>query len=311
MSDPARRGGHSPLVTVVIACYNHARFLSQAIDSALAQTYRNIEIIVVDDGSTDDTPAVAGAYGSAIRYIRQINAGPAAAKNTGVRHATGDLIALLDADDRWLPQKLETQVPMIPLGGNVGMVHGGYAVIDAGGSRTGPLHQPSESTSFHDLLALNTVGNLTAVCTRQAALAAGPFDESLSAVEDWDMWIRISARHQIRATPTIVAEYRQHGANISGDPYRMFKRRMSVIDKHRRTHASCSQCARAVTSGREEVRGEFARQMSALAAAAAQRGDRLTARRLELLAAWRRRGLIARLRDRVRRVLVAAGISAR
>src|SRR5689334_22859965 len=97
-------------VSAIIPCYNYGKYLARAIDSILAQTYAVSEIIVVDDGSSDNTREVATSYGGCVRYIYQQNAGRAAARNHGIREATGDWIALLDADDWWLPQKIELQV---------------------------------------------------------------------------------------------------------------------------------------------------------------------------------------------------------
>jgi glycosyltransferase involved in cell wall biosynthesis len=114
-----------PLVSVVIAAYNGAQYLPEAIDSALAQTYPKVEVIVVDDGSTDSTAEVVGAYGARVRYLYQQNAGTAAARNTGIQSAQGELIALLDQDDRWLPEKLARQVPLFFDEPRVGLVHSG------------------------------------------------------------------------------------------------------------------------------------------------------------------------------------------
>src|SRR5512143_3730544 len=99
-----------PLVSVVMPVYNGARYLRQALESALAQTYRPLEIVVVDDGSTDETPAILAEFGTRIRALRQPNSGSAAARNAALDAARGELIAFLDADDLWLPQKLAVQV---------------------------------------------------------------------------------------------------------------------------------------------------------------------------------------------------------
>ncbi|HEX3110532.1 MAG TPA: glycosyltransferase family A protein, partial [Thermoanaerobaculia bacterium] len=110
-------------VSVVIPSYNYARYLGEAIDSALGQTLPPLEVIVVDDGSTDDTPAVLAAYGDRIRVLRQKNAGVAVARNSGIAAARGECVAFLDADDVWLPRKLELQIPLFT--DSVGLVHCG------------------------------------------------------------------------------------------------------------------------------------------------------------------------------------------
>src|SRR5690242_14976762 len=119
--------GQQPSVSVIIPTYNRARFVGEAVASALAQTLPPLEVIVVDDGSTDDTAdVVARLNDPRVVYLRQENAGPATARNTGVEAARGDLIALLDSDDRWLPRKLELQVPLFEGDGKIGLVYGGF-----------------------------------------------------------------------------------------------------------------------------------------------------------------------------------------
>src|SRR5437773_3781756 len=112
-------------VSVVIPTYNYARYLPEAIDSALAQTHAPLEVIVVDDGSTDDTPRVLAVYGDRIRVIRQANRGPGAARNTGIAAARGEYVGFLDADDVWLPRKLELQMARFEADQGLGLVHCG------------------------------------------------------------------------------------------------------------------------------------------------------------------------------------------
>src|SRR3990167_8128796 len=120
----------TPRVSVVIPTYNYARYLPQAIDSVLGQTYPHIEVVVVDDGSTDESRDVLRAYGSRIRWVQQERQGVSAARNRGVRESRGDLVAFLDADDRWLPTKLERQVARWCNEPELGLVHAGEEIID-------------------------------------------------------------------------------------------------------------------------------------------------------------------------------------
>ena len=131
----------SPTVSVIIPTYNRAPFVGEAIESALAQTRPPLEVVVVDDGSTDDTADRVAHYGDRVVYVRQTNAGPATARNTGIGHARGDLIALLDSDDRWLPQKLEWQVPLFD-DPEVGMVHAGFRCFGSPAALATPHRRP-------------------------------------------------------------------------------------------------------------------------------------------------------------------------
>ncbi len=123
-------------VSVVVTCYNYGRFLAGAVESALNQTYRNLDIVVVDDGSTDDTPVVMQRFADnpRVRYIRQENRGQAAAKNTGIRESNGPLVAFLDADDAWEPEKIARQVPMFRRA-EVGVVYSGVSMMDEDGGQ--------------------------------------------------------------------------------------------------------------------------------------------------------------------------------
>src|SRR5690348_13004759 len=122
-----------PLVSAAITTYNRARYLPEAIESILAQTIRDLEIVVVDDGSTDDTDAVVAPYLGRVRYVRQANGGRAAARNAAVRLARGELIGFCDSDDRWLPDRLERQLQALESWPEVGMVHGQVELVDDAG----------------------------------------------------------------------------------------------------------------------------------------------------------------------------------
>src|ERR1700678_3861883 len=144
-----------PLVSIIIPTYNRAEYLGQAIDSALAQSYRPIEIIVVDDGSTDDTQGVAARYGDRIRYIHKANGGASSARNAGFAAASGEVLALLDSDDRWLTEKLEKQISLLSDG--VGLVHAGFRVFNSDDGRVTSTAVPPDKLDFHDLLTWNQV----------------------------------------------------------------------------------------------------------------------------------------------------------
>jgi teichuronic acid biosynthesis glycosyltransferase TuaG len=209
----------APLVSVVIPTYNYARYLPQAIDSALAQaaTDLSLEIIVVDDGSTDETPEVARRFGSAVRYERQANRGPSAARNRGVAEARGEYVAFLDADDHWLPDKLIRQLRALAVRRDTAGCHGAFLVRRPSGElgrlarywrRSG--HYPTS----RDLLRGNSINMSTVLIRREALISTGPFDESLRTAEDWNLWLRLLlAGRRLYYLNQPVAVTRHHAEN--------------------------------------------------------------------------------------------------
>lgn len=188
---PARVSS-GPRVSVVIATYNGARFLPEAIDSALADPEPGREILVVDDGSTDGTAAVVARYADSIRYLLQSNRGPSAARNAGIRAARGDYVAFLDHDDRFRPGKLARQAAVLDARAGVGLVYTSFRFIDDDGR---VLPQPGFAPAEEGLFEAILLGNplfLSAVMVRRALLeAVGGFDEARRRVEDWDLWLRL------------------------------------------------------------------------------------------------------------------------
>ena len=187
----------NPVVSVVTATYNCARFLARAVDSVLAQTLREVELIVVDDGSTDATPAIMRRYRDDPRvcHSRQENRGPAAARNSGIRRARAPLVAFLDADDVWLPEKLERQVPRFAADPNVAVVYARRLRIDEEGC---PLsaEQPSlcRGDVLRPLFLKNFICLSSAVVRREALDWSGLFDERIlrPSCEDYDLWLRLA-----------------------------------------------------------------------------------------------------------------------
>jgi glycosyltransferase involved in cell wall biosynthesis len=205
--------GPPPLVSVVIPTYNYGRYLAQALDSALAQTYPHVEVIVVDDGSTDDSAAVATKYGSPVRWYRQQNQGVSAARNRGIQEAKGELVAFLDADDAWHPDKLARQVALL-LKPAVGLVYTGLHYIDAAGDilATDLSGRRGRVLREHALLRGATVlaGGSTALVRRGCFERAGLFDPDLTTSADWDMWRRIACHYEIEVVREPLVYYRQH-----------------------------------------------------------------------------------------------------
>jgi glycosyltransferase involved in cell wall biosynthesis len=210
---------HDPLVSVVIPTFNQASYLRQAIDSVLGQTWANRECIVVDDGSTDGTPEIIASYGDRIVALRQANRGAANALNAGIRAARGELICWLSSDDAYLPEKLERQVAALLARPDAGLCCTGWETMDATG-RT--LKQHLESTWIHpdqvvSIFWRNAINGTTVMIPRHVFEAVGPFDETLRADVDGDMWLRVAAHWPIVSVAGILARYRVHDAAMSRD----------------------------------------------------------------------------------------------
>jgi glycosyltransferase involved in cell wall biosynthesis len=204
-------------VSVVIPSYNYARFIREAVDSALAQTVPPLEIIVVDDGSTDNTLEVMAAYASdaRVRYLRQENSGLSAARNAGIRAARGEFIALLDADDRWKPEKLSRQLDKFTEE-SVGLVYSGREVFDDKGVQDLNPADESKCERALEWLTITTLFCPSSVIVRRRCFTErGGFDESLRKVEDREMWIRLAKHWRFRCVPDCLAEWRLHGSALN------------------------------------------------------------------------------------------------
>lgn len=205
----------NPLVTVVMPAYNCAGFIGEALESALSQTYRPVEIVVVDDGSTDVTRETVRRF-SGVRLLEQNHAGPAAARNRGISEARGELVAFLDADDLWKPEKLEIQVPLFE-NPKVGLVYCNFDYIDEQGkqirTRLGRWHR---GAIFEQIMKYGLVWTGTVITRRSVFERTGGFDEKMPVSEDWDMWLRISAFHEADYDIRTLASYRQRRGSLLG-----------------------------------------------------------------------------------------------
>lgn len=185
------------LVSVVIPAYNAAGFIARAVDSVLAQTWQRREILVVNDGSTDATVQVLEAYGDAIRVIHQANGGLSSARNRGIKEAAGELIAFLDADDRWLPDKLARQVAILAANPEIGFCSTRTRVEAPDGTASGEWLCPQlEGTLLRTLFLRNgsIPGSGSGVMARRHLFdRVGRFDQTLRSLEDIDMWMRLAA----------------------------------------------------------------------------------------------------------------------
>jgi glycosyltransferase involved in cell wall biosynthesis len=209
-------------VSVVVTCYNYARFLPDAVESALSQTFRDLEVILVDDGSTDETSQLVTRWqdDARFRYVRQENAGQASAKNHGLRLAREPLIAFLDADDRWDRTKLARQVPLFARP-EIGVVYSRGLYLDADGTTRippspSPQRAPRAGKVTTALLYDNIVPFSSAVVRRSLLQQVGGFDEHLAMAIDWDLWLRLSRLCEFDWVDEYLLHYRVgHGDQMS------------------------------------------------------------------------------------------------
>jgi glycosyltransferase involved in cell wall biosynthesis len=221
-----------PKVSAIIPAYNAERFLGQAIGSVLAQTHPVSECIVVDDGSTDGTAAVAERHGDRVRLIRQPNAGVAAARNRGAREARGELLAFLDADDRWLPERVERQVEALRSRPGVEAVVCATRVVNGELEPLGVLEQDPTVTPDDMLLCrarvVSTSSNL--LIKRSAFERIGGFDKRLSTSADWALMFRLVAADTLAVLSDPLVEYRVHGTNMSSNVARFEGDMLAAFD---------------------------------------------------------------------------------
>jgi len=224
------------LVSVIMPVYRGERFVAKAIESVLAQTYHDFEILIVNDGSPDDSARIVRRFlpNPQIRYIEQQNAGVAAARNTGIAHANGAFIGLLDQDDVWLPNKLARQVAYFDSHPEVGLVHTRVKCIDAAGalrSCVGAIGvHPHKGLCAGRLLLGNGIAPVTVLLRRECIDDVGTFDQRFAPADDWELWMRIARRHPIAFIDEVTACYRFHGENVSSDQLTMQCAVLRIMD---------------------------------------------------------------------------------
>ena len=225
-------------VSVVIPAYNAQKFVRTTIDSVLNQTYPNYEVIVVDDSSTDNTQEILKSYGNRIRWISQSHRGASAARNTGIRSSNGIYIAFLDADDAWLPQKLEEQVRLLDEHPEFGLV---YSNVEYPSKENGfklnhfVYKRPYSGKVLEKLIAGNCIPTSSVVVRRECFDKVGLFDESLTVSEDHDMWLRIASCYDISYTEKTLVTTRFFMGSLSRDEIRLQKGNLAVLAKAKRT----------------------------------------------------------------------------
>lgn len=223
-----------PLVSIIIPCYNHGRFLSEAIDTALAQTHREIEVIVVDDGSTDTTSEVAAQYTS-VRYVYQHRLGLSAARNRGVTASSGDFLIFLDADDRLIKDAASAGVDALAAHPECAFVYGRCRGISSDGSPLPTQERPRvEAEHYLALLRDNFIFNPAMVMYRREVFdRVGGFNSAVNASADYDIYLRVTQRFRVYGHNALVSEYRQHDSNMSSNAELMLRTTLNVLRSQR------------------------------------------------------------------------------
>jgi glycosyltransferase involved in cell wall biosynthesis len=209
-----------PLVSVIIPTYNRAWVLREAIDSVLAQEFKDFELIVVDDGSTDNTGEILDSYEQDILVLRQSNKGVSAARNRGIAAAAGRLIAFLDSDDLWLPRKLSSQVDFFK-SNPAAVINQTEEIWVRNGVRVNPKtrHHKFSGMIFERSLALCLVSPSAVMIKKNLFSEVGVFDENLPACEDYDLWLRISCRYPVDLIETpLIMKRGGHADQLSKAP---------------------------------------------------------------------------------------------
>ncbi len=252
----------NPKVSVIITTYNYGQFIQEAIESILDQTYKNFEIIVIDDGSTDNTKEVLKPYLNRIKYIYQENSHIPKARNTGILISKGEYLAFLDADDLWEKEKLKIQVEFLDAHPQIDMVFSDACVINQKGVistsflnnkkllRKIPFQTVSVDNKiftrsiFEDMVREIFILVTSVLVKRKVLIQAGMFDEACSrGLEGIDMWLRVINGCNVGFTDKVLSTYRIHGANTSADPQRW---RLAYIKLYKKILSNYSDLKRGI-----------------------------------------------------------------
>lgn len=228
--------GRPMLVSVVIPTFNHAQFVTEAVESALSQTYQPLEVIVVDDGSTDETKSVLAPYVGRIQYVRQENRGLSAARNVGIGRASGEWIALLDADDLWSPHKIQLQVEASRANPELTLIGGRGGATDQFSAPVGDL--AVREFTVLDFLTSTPFGPSAAMVRRDLFSTIGCFDEELSPVADRDFWLRAAAASRVGRIEWPCWHYRRSAGQMSRNADYMYFSFQKLVRKFFIQHAA-------------------------------------------------------------------------
>ncbi len=226
-------GKNIPLVSVIIPTFNRATWLSGAINSVLDQTFKNYELLVIDDGSNDNTREIVASFEGHVRYLFQSNSGPSAARNTGIKETKAELLAFLDSDDRWLKNKLQVQVDLMMNNPNTKICYTDEIWIRHG-KRVNPkkIHQKYSGWIYKKCLPLCIISPSSVMIHKEVFDKVGFFDESLFVCEDYELWLRISRYYPITfINKPLIIKNGGHADQLSHRLWGMDRFRVQALEK--------------------------------------------------------------------------------
>jgi glycosyltransferase involved in cell wall biosynthesis len=288
------------LVSVVIPCFNQARFLSEAVESVLSQSYARFELIVVDDGSTDGTREVATGY-PAVRCISQRNQGLAAARNAGLRESRGEFVVFLDADDRLLPDALATGIRYISTNSSLAFVSGHCRFITVDGKASSYVQQPVvEHDHYRMFLTRCYIWCPANVLYRRRVFdATGAFNARFNPCEDYELYLRIARTYPVVSHGHLVAEYRHHENSMSRDAARMLIHTLKVVRSQKKYIRNVPDYRSAYRLGRYYWRVYYGEETARNIRNYMSRGEwRLAVRSLLILMAYHPAGAISMVAEK-------------
>lgn len=219
-----------PLISVVVPCFNHGKYLPTAIGSVLSQSYKHYEIIVIDDGSTDDTKIVAEKYQGVI-YVYQQNQGLSAARNTGISKSTGSFLVFLDADDWLVPGALKTNLSYFDKAPAIPFVSGAHEILYESDNKSCWIQMDTNENPYYQLLEKNYIGMHAAVMFQRWVFDLYRYDTDLRSCEDYDLYLKIVRHYPVISHNKVIAVYRFHENNMSGNHLQMLESALRVLKK--------------------------------------------------------------------------------
>ena len=252
----------NPLVSIIIPCYNGEAFLRETLETAFAQTYPHVEIIVVDDGSIDRSGEIAQSF--PVRYVYQQNGGLVRSRNRGIQESRGSYLVFLDADDRLKPDAIETGLGVLKRHPECAVTVGDHVFISADGSfLANSGKQCLQTRHYEALLQSNFIEMISSVLFRKSVFdTVGLFDPDLRASEDYDLYLRIARRHAICCHSAVIAEYRLHSASMSRNSELMLTVTLGVLYSQREYTYGNVERRSAFMAGAAKWRRQYGRQLT-------------------------------------------------